>query len=420
VRRLTATTYRSFMPTAKSSKKSTYSLQITPAGLIFSIMVMLVAVLALSSGNNLLYVLVAVLMAILALSLFASRAILSRVDLEMRYPERATIGETVAFDLSIRNRRRLFPVLSVTVTLIEQPAWSARLMRFEQGYLSLLPRRTEALVRAERQFARRGIYCLRAFRLETRFPFGFFEHRRMIPAEGALRIHPAISPLTALEAIIPWLQGLEANQRKGSGSDLYAIRDSQGRDPHHHIDWKATARTGNLMVREFTSENQWQVTIILDGGEGDPGEPFDGSAHFDEAGIVFVASLVEYLSGRGARIQVLTPRRTISSGSGPGHKLAIFDLLTDLPVRQDADIRTGWWARILAATKSRGRLRSRNTGKAGIEPRRPDWYLDRVGQPGDGAVILMVPTAERAERVVSDERITVMACHQHRMGAIIR
>ncbi|MFM8394360.1 MAG: hypothetical protein ACKOB4_10615, partial [Acidobacteriota bacterium] len=227
------------MPTAKSSKKSTYSLQITPAGLIFSIMVMLVAVLALSSGNNLLYVLVAVLAATLAFSLFASRSILSRVDQALFYPERASVGEEVCFDLTILNRRRFFPVLSLTATLIEQPSWSRRLMRVEQGYLPLLPRRTEAQVRVKRRFTRRGVYRLCAFRLETRSPFGFFEHRRLIPVDAQMRVHPVICRMTALQELFPRLSGWEESQRKGSGGDLYAIRDSQGGDPHHYVDWKA-------------------------------------------------------------------------------------------------------------------------------------------------------------------------------------
>ncbi len=400
------------MPTAKPTKRSTYSLQITPAGLIFSIMVMLVAVLALSSGNNLLYLLVAVLVAILILSLFASRSILSRMDLELRYPERASIGESVAFDLTVRNRRRLFPVLSLTVTLIEQPLWSRRSMRAEQGYVPLLPRRAEAQVRSLRRFARRGLYRFRALRLETRAPFGFFEHRRVMPIEGEFRVHPEISPLKALEQILHLLHGLEESSRKGSGGDLYAIRDSQGRDPHHHIDWKSTARTGSLMVREFTNEDRWQITILLDCPRELPGSVEEETHYFKESGIVFVASLIDHLIERGAEIQVLTPQRRIPFGTGLVQRMAILDLLAELPVQMDQDKISGWWSRIWGFGRRTSWSRPTNADLTEVEGDR-DWLgtcLDRQGEHVGGSVMLIVPTLERARRLLEDERITVIAC----------
>ena len=394
------------MPTAKSSKKSTYSLQITPAGLIFSIMVMLVAVLALSSGNNLLYVLVAVLAATLAFSLFASRSILSRVDQALFYPERASVGEEVCFDLTILNRRRFFPVLSLTATLIEQPSWSRRMMRVEQGYLPLLPRRTEARVCTKRSFTHRGVYRLCAFRLETRSPFGFFEHRRLIPVEAEMWVHPVNCPVTALEEILPRLQGGEESQRKGSGGDLYALRDSQGGDPHHYVDWKATARTGRLMVREFTNEDQWQVTILLDWTD----EVKEGGEHFYEMGIIIAASLADYLSRRGAQIQLVTPRRAISFGSGPAHVLAILDLLAELPVWLTKDGGEGWWVRMRRVAKWSGLPTFHSAQRE--EVRTTDGSLTQPGLLAGGSVIVIVPTTAEVGNLANDERITIIACDQ--------
>lgn len=401
------------MPTAKSSKRSTYSLQITPAGLMFSIMVMLVAVLALSSGNNLLYVLVAVLVATLALSLFASRSILSRVDVELRYPERTSAGETVCFDLTIGNRRRLFPVLSLTATLIEQSSWSRRLMRVEHGYLPLLPRRTEAQVRAERCFLRRGVYRLRGFRLETRSPFGFFEHRRLMPVDGQMRIHPLVYPLTDFESLRRRLPGQEESLRKGSGGDLYAIRDAQGRDPHHHVDWKASARANRLMVREFTNEDQWQMTIILDCVD----EGREGSEQYYETAIAVAASLADELSRRGAQIQLLTPSRTIPFGSGSAQRLAILDLLAELPVYVDQESRRHWWGWIFRLpglswlARDRGARRGVTVGDHDW-PDSPGWYLERLDQLRAGSALLIVPTAERRPQLGSAALLTVIACDE--------
>jgi uncharacterized protein (DUF58 family) len=47
-----------------------------------------------------------------------------------------------------------------------------------------------------------------------------------------------------------------------------------GTDPHHSIDWKATARSGHLMVREYTAEDDRRVIILFDySGAGDSERP---------------------------------------------------------------------------------------------------------------------------------------------------
>ena len=56
---------------------------------------------------------------------------------------------------------------------------------------------------------------------------------------------------------------LETNQR-GRGSDLYRIRDYEPEDSARHVDWKATAKSGELKVREYTREDERRLCIIFD------------------------------------------------------------------------------------------------------------------------------------------------------------
>ena len=55
-----------------------------------------------------------------------------------------------------------------------------------------------------------------------------------------------------------------ASARRGVGQDLFSLRDYQPQDDLRHIDWKATARSRNLTVREFTAEDERRITIVLD------------------------------------------------------------------------------------------------------------------------------------------------------------
>jgi len=51
---------------------------------------------------------------------------------------------------------------------------------------------------------------------------------------------------------------------KGRGQDLYALRDYVPTDSARHVHWKASARLGSLMVREFTREDDARVLLVLD------------------------------------------------------------------------------------------------------------------------------------------------------------
>lgn len=373
-----------------------------PAGLIFSIMVMVVAVLALSSGNNLLYILVSLLVASLIFSLFASRAVLSRIDFQLRYPERVVAGEAATFALTLVNRRRLLPVTSLTVALVEQPPGSWKRTRFDYGYLPLLPRRTEALVARERSFARRGVWRIRSVRLESRFPFGLFEHRRSMVVEGTMRVHPPVRSLRSSQDGRFDVAGREESVRRGSGGELYSIRDSPGTDPRHHIDWKATARTGHLKVREFTSEDDQRVTIVFDYAVDEVPE------RLSEAGVLLVAGLVDSLIRAGATVRLVTRTGVIPFGSGPKQTRAIFDQLAELPPPHQAVSGQGW----LEVMRSRwkGVFSSGREEVPAEEAATEDWRELRDGQRG--RIVAVVPNQERAGQFKADVRVSTIRCDQ--------
>lgn len=386
-----------------TKKRSVYSLQITPAGLLFSIMVMLVAVLALSSGNNLLYLLVAVLIAAGVFSLFASRLILGRLAISLRSPNRIRAGEPVIFDLAIENRRRLFPVFSLTISLIEQPPGAQRMVIVDHAYLPILPRRTEARVHLERRFNHRGRHRFVACRIETRFPFGFFDHRRRIPIAGELLVQPLGRPWRDYPDLLPLTSGPDQSRRKGSGGDIYSIRHSIPTDHHQRIDWKATARTGQMMVREYTRDDDWRVTIILN---------LDQSMCDDdgyEPAIELAASLVDHLSESGALVEVIAPDRKVPSGSGERHRQEILDLLARLPVRPwRTEKGEGRWTRQWLRWRARlwPGAEALHSSPASLAR---DWYADQIRRQRDELIILIAPSSAWFPPVQPGSRIHFIA-----------
>jgi len=66
---------------------------------------------------------------------------------------------------------------------------------------------------------------------------------------------------------LPVLSGKREAYQKGLGSDLYRIREYLPEDSARHVDWKATAKSGGLKVREFAREDERRLRIVFDNPE---------------------------------------------------------------------------------------------------------------------------------------------------------
>jgi uncharacterized protein (DUF58 family) len=53
---------------------------------------------------------------------------------------------------------------------------------------------------------------------------------------------------------------------RGNGTDLLELRDYQAGDPLRMLAWKASAKRGRLLVREFEQEQQLDLMIVIDAG----------------------------------------------------------------------------------------------------------------------------------------------------------
>src|SRR5262249_25448223 len=162
-------------------------------------------------------------------------------------------------------------------------------------------------------FARRGTYRQEAFRIVTRFPFGFLQKARRMELQTEALVYPSVEPTQAFFEILPALQGALESQSKGRGHDLYALRDYIPTDSARPVHWKASARSGSLMVREFTSEEDCRVLLVLDphvsaapveGGAAVPISPSDAE-RFERA-VNLCSAIAWHFFGRHAELQFRT------------------------------------------------------------------------------------------------------------------
>lgn len=113
---------------------------------------------------------------------------------------------------------------------------------------------------------------------------------------------------------------------RGDGSDLRELREHRPGDPFRRIAWKASARRGQLLVRDFEREERDVVWVVLDASVELWSGPL-GRAPLD-LGIDEAASICQRYLSRGDRVGLVvygaTSRAVVPPDQGPahGHKLA--------------------------------------------------------------------------------------------------
>ncbi|HUI41951.1 MAG TPA: DUF58 domain-containing protein [Terriglobia bacterium] len=286
--------------------------EFTGTGLVYLLVVVALSLAAVNTGNNLLYILLASLLAALIVSGAVSRVVLQGLEVELELPEHIFARQPTPARLTLRNRKRFFASFAVTLTTPapkrrrgrpEPPGVNDRALLTEPVYWDYVPRQSARVRQLELTLPSRGLYAQEGFRIGTRFPFGLLVKARRLPAKQQVIVLPAIQPTEEFYEVLPLVSGEVESMAKGRGHDLYAIRDYRPGDPARHVDWKATARTQQLKVREFTREDERRVILVFDArlGRGDAPE----RARF-EKGVELGACLAWHFYEIGAEMQFVT------------------------------------------------------------------------------------------------------------------
>ena len=156
-----------------------------------------------------------------------------------------------------------------------------------------------------------GSLRLPGFRVLLEDRHGFFRQERFVRCLQTFRVLPAWRECGDVRPIIKRLNaiprhGVHRQQRTGLGSELLELREYLAGDPPKSIAWKASARRGRLMTRQYESEVPVRLQLIV-----------DGSISTRLGG--FGLRLLDQLAGTAAS----AARAAISAGDAVG--VAVFD-----------------------------------------------------------------------------------------------
>jgi uncharacterized protein (DUF58 family) len=331
-------------------------IELTTGGGIFIIMVGVVGFAAWNTGNNLLFLVFSLLCSALFVSWVAARVSLRDLVVSARFPDHIFAGDPAPVIVTLRNTKRVLPSFSILVEArgpveplpSEQGRRQPRHHKRTLAYFAYVPHKAAAEQRVEQHFPLRGHVLISGFELSTRFPFGFVRRRRRLRARNVdIIVYPKPQAMSDELHLLPTYAGQMESLRRGAGHDLFSLRDYQAQDDLRHIDWKATARSRRLTVREFTSEDERRITVELDTRL--PAETEPGDTELEdrfERGVVQAASLLKHFIDERAEVRLVLGDEFGPFGSGLEHlykclrRLALVtpQRVTDSPVLKAAEV----------------------------------------------------------------------------------
>ncbi|MEY2425062.1 MAG: hypothetical protein QOI61_634 [Actinomycetota bacterium] len=186
---------------------------------------------------------------------------------------------------------------------------------------------------------RRGVYEIGPLVAVKGDPLGLTQRETLIAEPFELLVHPRIEivsdrPLTRQfedppirpPVSKPWPSGLE----------FYGMREYKPGDDLRRIVWRASARTGKIMVREAEQGITDKITIILDTDRGAHSRDGEGLSESFEAGVRAAASLAVRHLREGYEIKVETNSGPLTRAMrGSNQQLPLLDAFAKVEMGRD-------------------------------------------------------------------------------------
>jgi uncharacterized protein (DUF58 family) len=189
---------------------------------------------------------------------FLPLAMVRGVEVERRSPTETFQGDRVGIDLAVTNASRGTRL----GLLVEDPHVTPAVV-----FVPRLAPGGSVILSTERIAARRGVHASTEVVVSSSAPFGVAVRRRRLEVPGGTVVYPTLVRLDDL----PFLgasptaeRAIHSAPRRGGGPDYLGIREYRWGDSMRHVHWPSTARTGELMVREFEREETRRLAVVID------------------------------------------------------------------------------------------------------------------------------------------------------------
>ncbi len=246
-----------------------------------------------------LYIMFAVLALLAPVSWYLSRSTLRALEVVRQAPGLMKEGQQRPVRLTVTNsgvRRRYF------FTVSDRLPDGLEVAGEERALVPSLAADEQFTVEYTLRARRRGVYEIGPAILEHSDLIGMFQFERELGGSAELVVHPTPERIPAVWDRAASLRAPQQPRRRfrGEGTEFYGTRPFVPGDDLRRVDWKSTARRGQLIVREYERAEATDATIVLDlqrshhRGQGD-----DATV---ERAVKLAASVMAQLLERGSSV----------------------------------------------------------------------------------------------------------------------
>ncbi|HYC92809.1 MAG TPA: DUF58 domain-containing protein [Thermoanaerobaculia bacterium] len=275
----------------------------TKVGTVYLIATVILAISAINTGNNALYIGVALMLGSLLLSGMASKGGLKHLHVDVGAMGEVWAGRAGRGTLHVRNASRLWNIRDVVLTsdVLAEPV-----------LIPLVGRRQTVTVEVSFLFRKRGRAHVSAVDSYTRYPFGFFLKKRRLPVTSEVVVFPQLLGGSASTERFRSTSGEQTSaNRAGTSSELHSFRDYARGDSLRHVHWKKSASLGRWIMKQTDAESAKAVHVMVD-----PCLPKHGSPDDFEEMIAAAATFVWHASRDGFDVTLSLPRATFRARDG--------------------------------------------------------------------------------------------------------
>ena len=170
-----------------------------------------------------------------------------------------------------------FPVELTLLNQGETPAWFQIIdsppVEFSDSRKMIvirLPPRQQIVQTYTSKSYRRGRFEFGSVFYRITGPLGLIQRQGKIDLPQTVYVLPDVTGESSRDLQLALAGALQAGRRKaprrGEGREFESLREHQHDDDFRHIDWKASAKRGKLISRQYETERDQRLMLLLDAG----------------------------------------------------------------------------------------------------------------------------------------------------------
>jgi uncharacterized protein (DUF58 family) len=271
------------------------------------------------------YVMAAIMAGVVPAAWWLGRGALKRIKAERKIEPTNPPheGETVSVTLTFTNAQTDSHIRTTEQCPFAEPESPAKSLKV---FIPSLSPRKPVQLKYETVVDRRGLHEFPPLKLETPAPFGLFRRKRLLLLPTRFLVYPEVRSLSRLSLFDRQPAVAHVYPRPGFGAEFIGVRPYRPGDSPRHIHWRSSARTNQLISKEFADDTQPGLTLVLDLFKH-PAPSIDSKHTPFEWSVKIAASLGDYALKRGYALHLVADEATLAPPPGALSEIALLEYL---------------------------------------------------------------------------------------------